>query len=84
VPKVRTDFDTTDITSVFVEGMGWMDIKPGTLTELPSEDSIAFIDDEGDQVNVMGDRLIASACRPLPDTNPADEAYDVSRNGDSF
>ncbi|MEQ4716126.1 hypothetical protein [Nonomuraea sp. B19D2] len=64
--RVNEKFDFTDITAVIVEEMGRVAIKPGTLT-LIDETTVAFIDEWGDQINVNGDRLIASECKPLDD-----------------
>ncbi|GAA2294390.1 hypothetical protein GCM10010149_47960 [Nonomuraea roseoviolacea subsp. roseoviolacea] len=66
--RVNTKYHHTDITAVHVEGMGRVLIRPGTLTVI-DETTVAFIDEWGDQINVNGDRLIGSECKPLDDAN---------------
>ncbi|MFB9529072.1 hypothetical protein [Nonomuraea roseola] len=54
----------SDVISLNIEGMGWEAVTPGTLTIL-NANMIAFVDADGDQVNVDQERVIASAVRPI-------------------
>lgn len=64
--RVRRSFDWSDIHAVCVEQLGWVAVKRGTLEMTADGDGVMFIDEDGDQVVIMGDRLIASALKPLP------------------
>ncbi|GAA0955402.1 hypothetical protein [Nonomuraea longicatena] len=64
--RVNKKYGFNDITALHIEGSGRLGIVPGSLT-LIDERTVAFIDEFGDQVNVMSDRLIASECAPIDD-----------------
>jgi hypothetical protein len=64
--RVNKDYTDKDMIAVCIDYLGWVNVVPGTVTELDS-DTFAFVDDEGDQVNVLYARLIATAVAPLAD-----------------
>lgn len=66
MPRVKKNFDYTDVEALCIETLGWVNVRRGTLTLTPDGEGVMFIDEEGDQIVVHGERLVASALKPLP------------------
>lgn len=68
--RVNPQFSYDDIIALNIEGIGWVGVTPGTVTPL-NDSAVAFIAEDGNQINVDSERVIASAVKPLAEETAA-------------
>ncbi|MFI9591011.1 hypothetical protein [Nonomuraea sp. NPDC052265] len=68
--RVNAQFGYDDIIALNIEGIGWVGVTPGTVTPL-ADSAVAFIAEDGNQINVDGERVIATAVKPINEASAA-------------